>query len=799
MPTHSTARRVLLAATLAATLTLPALQSAQAATPAGPTAPAPVATPAPTQAPVTGTAPDPTAYDEVDHLGTATAKAGGAAPAPGGGSLGDSPVPGLLPDRVGAPAPLVVGATAAPAAGTPAATAAGVPCTLDGMTGLGPGQLADFLTDPAVTVDGCVRNFLWTWDARYATTMDDAHVQAVAQRITQLAGAADGGSAERFYTLWTYLHATVYFDFNHGEIDITDAATLAAVQQAVVAYSGYAHAFDDTESAGATVREMTITAGSVGLRQRNLALVKRILAKFGPGTAVADSAAWGTAGLAALNVNYLGIYNGDQDFTAVVAADADYRAAFRAFAGHGHLKGTKNAWLARDAMGEYGRFGQIAPLRAGVVAELGTLLDTAKATFGAFSDPWVKLVGWANYYQVCGQFNVCTDQIEAQLFPQTYRYDNGAVEVHTALDRATVDQMYYASKQVKTQFFRVLGTDVPLAGDTNSTLHIHLYASRADYEVYHPLLTGYGTNNGGIYIENGATFYTYQRRVPQDSTLTLEELFRHEYTHYLNGRWAVPGYFGDPRWYSGDLTTAMDEGTAEFFDGSTRDQGILVRKSLVAKLAKDEAAGIPRMTVNQLLHATYDDTPAFHFYNYAGTFFEYLWQQHPSLLREMYGYQRADDPAGFDAWRGRVGADAAIQAGYSAFLDDRIRAVDSLYVPNTAFTPNGSLKFAYASEVQAAFAGATGATPNCKDNGDWDNKPMRFVCTGRITANLAASGSADQVFKDMSDTVDYFVLTRTKGVANNLDDMNCSFGKVDIWPTGRAGTADYTCEGPLRR
>ncbi|MFI6446843.1 collagenase [Kitasatospora sp. NPDC050543] len=796
MSTPRTARRVLLAATLAATLTLPAIETANAFSTGAPTAPAaPVTAPAAGPA-FTADAPSATGYDEVDHLGDAAARTGTAAPAPGGGSLGASLIPGLLPERVGAPAP-AAGATAGTTQ-APAAPAAGVPCTVDGMTALSPAQLVTFLTDPAVSADGCLK-FLWTWDARYATTMDDAHVQAVANRISRLAAADDGTGASHLYELWTFLHATVYFDFNHTEIDVTDAPTLAAIQQAIDAYAASPHAFDTTERAGAVMREMTITSGSTGLRQNNLPLVRRILAKLAPGTTLGDSAQWGNAALAALNVNYLGIYNQDPAFTAAVAASADYRASFRAFAGYGHLKGTKNAWVARDAVAEYGRFGQIPALKSGIVAELGDLLRITASTFGEYSAPWVKVVGWANTYGSCAQYGVCTDQIEAKLFPNTYRYDNGAIEVRTALDKATVDQMYYASKQVKSQFFRVLGTDVPLAGDTNSTLHIHLYASRADYEVYHPLLTGYSTNNGGIYIEKGATFYTYQRRVPQDSTLTLEELFRHEYTHYLNGRWATPGYFGDPRWYAGDRTTAMDEGTAEFFDGATRDQGILVRRSLVNKLAQDEANGIPRMTIDQLIHARYDDTPAFHFYNYAGTFFEFLWQRHPSLIREMYGYQRADDPAGFDAWRSRVGSDGALQAEYGAFLDAQIRNVANLYVPSTSFTPNGYLDYAYPSEVQAAFAKATQITPSCKDNGDWANKPMRFVCTGRITANLADSGSPDRVFKDMSDTVDYFILTRTKDIANNLNDMNCTFGKVDVWPSGRAGTADYTCEGPLRR
>ncbi|MFJ2576832.1 collagenase [Kitasatospora aureofaciens] len=794
MSTPHIAKRVLLAATMAATLTLPTLQSAQALTPA------PAATATPKAAP-TPDAPQRTAYDDADQLGTDAAKPGAPAPAPGGGSLGTTPVPGLLPDHVGAPAPTADQAAKAGTATPAPTTTAGVPCTVDGLTGLAPDQLVTFLTDPAVTADGCLRAIIWTWDARFATTMDNAHVQAVAQRITQLSATDDGTGASHLYELWTYLHATVYHAFGHHELNLTDAATLAALQQAITTYTGSAHAFDRTDLAANILRETAITAGSDGLRQNNLGLAQRLLTVLAPGTAVADSAPWGNAVLQALNLNYLGINNQDPAFLTAVAANADYRAAFRAYASWGHLKGTANAWAARDAVGEYGRLGQIPALHDALVADLGPLLDTTKAAFGEWSDPWAKAIGWANTYGVCQQYGVCIADLENKLFPHTYTYDNGAIEVRTALDKATVDQMYYASKQVKSQYFRVLGTDQPLSDDINTTLHIHLYASRADYEVYHPILTGYSTNNGGIYIERGATFYTYQRRVPQDSTLTLEELFRHEYVHYLNGRWAVPGYFGDERWYADDKVTAMDEGTAEFFDGSTRDQGILVRKSLVQKLASDEANGIPRMTIAQLLHAKYADTPAFHFYNYAGTFFEFLWLRHPTLIREMYGYQRADNPAGFDAWRDRLGADTALQTEYFAFLDDQIKNADNLYVPSTSYLADDQLDLASASDVQAAITDATAATPTCNDNGDWTNKPMRFVCTGRVTANLSDATNPDKVFKDMSDTVDYFILTRSKDVpgANNLNDMNCTFGQVDIWSTGQGGTATYTCEGPLRR
>lgn len=732
-------------------------------------------------------------FDEVDHLADAQKADPAPAPAPGGQAVADGKVPGAVTK----PAPVTAAKSGklAPAAQS---AAAGVPCTLDGITNLTPEQFADFLGDQAVTADGCLRGLIWTWDARLAPVMSDAHVQAVSRRISSLAAAHDGRNSSHLEEMFTYLHAVAYHDYSRTEVDVTDAPTVDAMRRAIADFGAAARTFDATATNARTLREALYAGSAPGLRQHQLGLIKKVLATMDPSHPATNlDASWAGAALSALSVNYLGVYPGNQDaaFQEAVAGDAEYRALFKDFATYTHLKGTSNAWVARDALGEYGRFGQIDSLKAGVVADLGALLGPVKAAFGDGSEHWAKVVSWLNYYEACKPYGVCKEDIEKQLFPNTFTYDNGAIKVRTALDRATVDQLYYASKQVKTQFHRVLGTDEPLAGDVNATLNIVLYASRADYENYHPILTGYGTNNGGIYIENGATFYTYQRRVPQDSSLTLEELFRHEYTHYLNGRFAVPGSFGDSPWYDNDRTTAMDEGTAEFFDGATRDNGIAVRKSLVKSIISDTAGGGPRMTVDQLLQATYDGD-GFRFYSYAGTFFEFLWTEHPTLLKEMYGYLRANDPEGFDAWRHRTGGDSYLQRDYDRFLDAQIAKVDQLYVPNTSFTPNAQLRDSALENVKTAFATATYNNPDCVENGDPGKR--RFTCTGRITANLKKWRNDDQNFKDMSETVDYFILDRAGAASNNLADMNCSFGPVEIWTNHVAGTSAYSCEGPLR-
>ncbi|MFD9452070.1 collagenase [Streptomyces sp. NPDC059985] len=804
MSQHRAVRTSLLSAAVAVTLLATAGQAVTQASERGtPAAASGVSAPATFGPAAPAATPNP--FDEVERFANAQEPVAAPALAPGGKAAAGGQVPGAAP---AASAPVSAASSerseksrksaSAEAAPTARSVAAGVPCTLDGITTLTPEQFADFLGDQAVLADGCLRGLIWTWDARLTPVMSDAHVQAVSRRISALSAAHDGRNSSHLEEMFTYLHAVAYHDYARSEIDVTDAPTVNAMRQAIADFGAAARTFDVTRTNANTLREALYAASAPGLRHHQLGLIKKVLATMDPAhPATHLDSAWAGAALAALSVNYLGVYPGNQDaaFHAAVAGDPSYRAAFKAFATHTHLKGTANAWVVRDALSEYARFGEIAGLRDGIAADLGGMLEQVKRDFGNGSEQWAKLVSWLNYYDACKPYGVCKEDIEKQIFPYTYTYDNGAIKVRTGLDRATVDQLYYASKQVKAQYHRVLGTDQPLAGDPNSTLNIVLYGSRADYENYHPILTGYDTNNGGIYIENGATFYTYQRRVPQDSSLTLEELFRHEYTHYLNGRFAVPGFFGEGPWYEGDRTTAMDEGTAEFFDGATRDNGIAVRKSLVKSIIADTANGGPRMTVEQLLNATYDGD-GFRFYSYAGTFFEFLWTEKPALLREMYTHLRANDVAAYDSWRHRMGADTYLQRDYTRFLDAQIAKVDQLHVPNTTFTPNAQLRESALAPVKSTFATATYNTPDCVENGDPGKR--RFTCTGRISANLKNWRSDDQNFKDMSETVDYFILDRAGAASNNLADMNCSFGPVEIWTNKTAGTSSYSCEGPLR-
>ncbi|MHA4263247.1 collagenase, partial [Bacillus cereus] len=124
-----------------------------------------------------------------------------------------------------------------------------------------------------------------------------------------------------------------------------------------------------------------------------------------------------------------------------------------------------------------------------------------------------------------------------QYLPKTYTFDDGSIVFKTG-DKVTeekIKRLYWAAKEVKAQYHRVIGNDKALEpGNADDVLTIVIYNNPDEYQLNRQLY-GYETNNGGIYIEEKGTFFTYER-TPKQSIYSLEELFRHEFTHYLQGR-----------------------------------------------------------------------------------------------------------------------------------------------------------------------------------------------------------------------------------------------------------------------
>lgn len=325
--------------------------------------------------------------------------------------------------------------------------------------------------------------------------------------------------------------------------------------------------------------------------------------------------------------------------------------------------------LYRNMIRETGRYigyGQGASARA--ESAIAGILKTTKR----FSPEWAEVVYTltkvakvdCNRYKedrLCGAL----DELRQRLLPNRWVFDGGKLVVETSLPFAEVVPLYHSIKQVNASFMTVTGNRQPVDGDSNETLTTVVFGSPADYRHYQLALHNLPSDNGGMYIEQDATFYTFQRK-KGESSLTLEELMRHEYVHYLAGRYLIKGAFGQSALY--DRSTRMawfDEGVAEFFAGSVSRKEIAVRPNVLESLHHDypRVNWSPRVIMNSSYGAD-----RFSFYHHAALWFNFLHTHAPEQLTQLFAQTRKDDVAGFDAWVARLGGDSYRAASYTNWL-----------------------------------------------------------------------------------------------------------------------------------
>ncbi len=266
-----------------------------------------------------------------------------------------------------------------------------------------------------------------------------------------------------------------------------------------------------------------------------------------------------------------------------------------------------------------------------------------------------------------------------QYLPKTYTFDDGTIVFKTG-DQVTEDKiqrLYWAAKEVKAQYHRVIGNDKALEpGNADEILTVVIYNSPDEY-LLNRQLYGYETNNGGIYIEENGTFFTYER-TPEQSIYSLEELFRHEFTHYLQARYEVPGLFGKGDMYQNERLTWFQEGNAEFFAGSTRTNDIVPRKSIISGLSDDPSQ---RYTAEQTMFAKYG---SWDFYNYSFALQSYMYHHQFDTLDKIQDLIRANDVKNYDAYRETLSKDPQLNAEYQAYMQHLIDNQEKYEVPQVS-------------------------------------------------------------------------------------------------------------------
>ncbi|QZY55254.1 collagenase [Crassaminicella profunda] len=407
-----------------------------------------------------------------------------------------------------------------------------------------------------------------------------------------------------------------------------------------------------------------------------------------------------------------------------------------------------NTWLVNNAIWSMARVGRFhTDSKKGI-----KFLVESLNIYPKLSEPYMEVIKNIDYIYRGKDANGNTIDTKAikeaaknKYLPKNYSFDNGKVLIKAG-DQVTLEKikrLYWASKEVKAQFFRMIGSDNALEpGNADDILRIVIYNSPAEYKM-NSVLYGYSTDNGGIYIEGDGTFFTYER-TPQESIYTLEELFRHEFTHYLQGRYLVPGMWGRGAFYDNKhRLTWFDEGQAEFFAGSTRTNGVQPRRSMVGNILRYKDSD--RYSLNQTVHASYNS--GFTFYTFAYAFFDYMSTSDWTMFDNLCDAVKSNDVSSFDRYIASIDHNSNLNQSYKQHMKHLTDQYSSLTVPLVADTYLDNHPYKKAPEQFATIASAAKlASATVKIN---KSKYFNtFALRGTYTGDVAKSEAED--FKTMS-------------------------------------------------
>lgn len=662
-------------------------------------------------------------------------------------------------------------------------------CQTQSLVNLSPNDLVQWLKTHDVQ---CQDAFLWGYVNDLNVIFSTTNMTAVLNEVAAVAGQYVGTDDQKLLELLSFARIGYYHKY-YNPVSFDAALIQPTLVQAMQALANNPHFLDSGEVPGDLLYLWIVALDNSDLGYQLYGKLKAILMTFQNDL---SRLAYYNQQYALYSVFYL-IQRGAEHSEFANLIDVDLINLLRWFAINQNFN-AQYVFIPNNATWALGKiYSKVPAFQAEALSALTDVITNQPN----LSEPYlwaVKSVTWnadcknlSNGNQLCKSTIVAS--LKNQLFTNHYSFDDGALMVDTPLTLTEMQALYHALKQVESQFDRITETFTPLNGDPTPVLKVVIYGSRSDYETYHAFLFDLPTNNGGIYVEQMGIFFTYQR-TPQESTYTLEDLFRHEYVHYLVGRFLIEGFWGAAPIYSNNRMVWFDEGMAEFLAWGTAGEGVKPRKALVSRIQED---GANRMHIADILVSTYDS--GFKFYRYAGTLMNYWYQQRKDLLRGFLVAARNSDVTGFDDVKNQVTADQSLDSEYQAFLDSLIQNVNTLTDPSTTFPDPANLSTGDLTALQTDFRTTRlGYLGQCTVAAAQVNG--RFSCHGTLSGSLSSQQDWFAAWKEFDLGLDEIVLSLRAFPLINFQGLVCRMGKIRFVAYSNQQSyplAEYMCDGPL--
>lgn len=636
----------------------------------------------------------------------------------------------------------------------------------------------------------CLRP-LFSYNDDTAQVLSEGNVQIMVDDV--YASTADiVVNAKRITQLLTFLHAAFYQDYYVDEVAYTDTLRNAAIN-ALLAVSADNHFVDPTDTMAALRSEWVVALDNMNGNLAGLGTYQTLLARYNADVNLAakyeeratvyyilNALAWRIADSAALGTGspwYNGVPNGIVNQIGAIAVDTNAPS--------------EAEFLVSNAIWTLGHFSYCKP---GTVALAHGAVTTSYQVFANMSEPWVwSYVVLRDFFgaALSGGGALDTAAIEAaaraSVLPSSQTYDMGRLEIISWLSDVEVDALYDTIQVLESQFFRLSGRMQPVAGDVNPAVKVVVFGDEAAFDTYTTMLFHVENIPGGSYEESIGTCLTYRRG--QSDPWTTEDGVRHEFAHYLDARFNVPGTWGHPNVVHGDARLHWyTEGLAEFLCGSTRLNGILPREvdaEFVADATRD-------YSIAELLHYTAADT--FDAYPYLALFFNFLNTEYPKTLSALLTLVQSGSADAVASYAESLAADDDLQLEFEAYL----ATIKANFIGNT-----GSFANDYPTELTPSnlpVDNSAAVLADLESAGAMGSPRMyltgtRYVYTDRITLTTAAlpADRAEALRAAFSDELN-LRLAALKPMLLNFDNATGWFGNLSI--AGANGTATICIEGP---
>jgi PKD repeat protein/uncharacterized protein YegP (UPF0339 family) len=477
---------------------------------------------------------------------------------------------------------------------------------------------------------------------------------------------------------------------------------------------------------------------------------------------------------------------GDTNFWAALSQDNEFTSLLATIAKDTDLLANPTlGFMVKNAVLELSRMAHITQVLPLIEPELAAVANL----YPRLDIKWLQAINALNQYGDCAKYNLCEsqdnlkDELRKYLFPQAYSFDDGQMVMKASISKERIQQLYYATKQVKSQFFRLLQDDAPVANDPNESLNVIIFGSYQLYQDYATYLFNIPANNGGIYIDRSGTFYTWDR----STGLSLESLLRHEYCHYLQSRYLTPGFWGETNMYQNSRLVWFEEGMAEFLSGATATNGIQLLKSN-ADVVKSTVGSWPSLST--VLASSYSSGNFNHYY-FGNMLWYNLYKNDFGRVKRLFDLVRNDDITGFDNEVNNLQSTGA--NAYNTFLNNVYLGNVASVVPSTEWLSDLRYILSSPNEVLTEFTSITSMS-GVAVNLESTLISKRFKITGQITGDGVANDNA---------TAAQSVMRKLDGVLTTLKNSNINNFKhligyaKNVTYVGGVPKAEFVIEGPL--